>query len=54
MPERPSPACLRAADEAERALALDEAAELLERVLPYLADPRERARCTRAWASCAG
>jgi class 3 adenylate cyclase len=35
-------ACLRAADEAERAIAFSEAAELLERVLPYVGDPRER------------
>jgi class 3 adenylate cyclase len=42
-PERAVPACLAAADEAERALALGEAAELLERVLPYL-DELEGAR----------
>jgi class 3 adenylate cyclase len=44
-PERAVPACLAAADEAERALALDEAAELLERVLPYL-DELGHARTT--------
>jgi class 3 adenylate cyclase len=42
-PERAVPACLAAADDAEHALALDEAAELLERVLPYL-DELEHAR----------
>ncbi|HEY2789048.1 MAG TPA: AAA family ATPase [Gaiellales bacterium] len=36
-------ACMRAAREAERAVAFTEAAELLERVLPHVADPRERA-----------
>jgi class 3 adenylate cyclase len=36
-------ACLRAADEAERAVAFREAAELLERVLPHVADLAERA-----------
>ena len=36
-------ACLRAADEAERAIAFSEAAELLERVLPHVTD-RARAR----------
>src|SRR6266545_2384213 len=36
-------ACLRAAQEAERAVAFVEAAELLERVLPQVSDPRERA-----------
>jgi class 3 adenylate cyclase len=36
-------ACLRAAQEAERAVAFREAADLLERVLPHVADPRERA-----------
>jgi class 3 adenylate cyclase len=36
-------ACLRAADEAERAVAFTEAAELLERVLPHVSDPGERA-----------
>ena len=35
-------ACLRAADEAERAVAFREAAELLERVVPHVAEPRER------------
>jgi len=37
------PACLRAADEAERAVAFGEAAELLERALPHLTDEEERA-----------
>ncbi|HET6642372.1 MAG TPA: adenylate/guanylate cyclase domain-containing protein, partial [Gaiellaceae bacterium] len=37
-------ACLRAAEEAERSVAFREAAELLERVLPHVSDPRERAR----------
>ena len=36
-------ACLRAADEAERAVAFSEAGHLLERVLPHVSDPRERA-----------
>jgi class 3 adenylate cyclase len=36
-------ACFRAADEAERSVAFREAAELLERVLPHVSDPRERA-----------
>jgi len=36
-------ACLRAADEAERSVAFTEAAELLERVLPFVSDPGERA-----------
>ena len=36
-------ACLRAAREAERAVAFTEAAELLERILPHVFDPRERA-----------
>ncbi len=46
VPERAVPVCLSAADEAERALALDEAAELLERVLPYLDDLEQaRAMC---------
>jgi class 3 adenylate cyclase len=36
-------ACQRAAVEAERAAAFTEAAELLERVLPHVSDPRERA-----------
>jgi class 3 adenylate cyclase len=34
----------QAAEEAERSLAFREAAELLERVLPHVSDPRERAR----------
>jgi len=41
--EEAVPACLLAADEAERALAFGEAAELLERALPYVADPAEEA-----------
>jgi class 3 adenylate cyclase len=36
-------ACLRAAEEAERSVAFREAAELLEHVLPHVADPHERA-----------
>ena len=36
-------ACLRAADEAERAIAFSEAAELLERVLPHVTDAHEHA-----------
>jgi tetratricopeptide (TPR) repeat protein len=36
-------ACLRAADEAERSVAFREAAELLERALPFVSDPGERA-----------
>jgi class 3 adenylate cyclase len=36
-------ACVRAADEAERAVAFREACHLLERVLPHVSDPRERA-----------
>src|SRR5262245_50182759 len=44
-PDRAVPACLAAADEAPHGLALDEAAELLERVLPYL-DELEHARAT--------
>jgi class 3 adenylate cyclase len=34
----------QAAEEAERSVAFREAAELLERVLPHVSDPRERAR----------
>jgi class 3 adenylate cyclase len=41
--EEAADACLRAAEEAERAVAFGEAAELLERVLPHVSDPRERA-----------
>ena len=37
-------ACLRAADEAERAVAYREAAELLERIVPHVGDPREHGR----------
>ena len=36
-------ACLRAAEEAERAVAFSEAAALLERVLPHVTDQREHA-----------
>jgi class 3 adenylate cyclase len=36
-------ACFRAADDAERSVAFREAAELLEHVLPHVADRRERA-----------
>jgi class 3 adenylate cyclase len=36
-------ACFQAAEEAERSVAFREAAELLERVLPNVSDPRERA-----------
>ena len=36
-------ACLRAADEAERASGFDEANGLLERVLPHVSDPHDRA-----------
>ncbi|MQA75959.1 MAG: AAA family ATPase, partial [Solirubrobacterales bacterium] len=41
--EEAVPICLRSATEAERAVALSEAAALLERVLPHLGDPVERA-----------
>ncbi|HEU6446193.1 MAG TPA: AAA family ATPase, partial [Gaiellaceae bacterium] len=37
-------ACLRAADEAERASGFDEASGLIERVLPQVEDPVDRAR----------
>jgi class 3 adenylate cyclase len=40
--EQAADACLRAAGEAERAVAFGEAAELLERALPHVSDPRER------------
>ena len=36
-------ACVRAADEAERAAAFQEATGLLERVLPHVSDPHDRA-----------
>jgi class 3 adenylate cyclase len=36
-------ACFAAAEEAERATAFNEAAELLEHVLPHVSDPRQRA-----------
>ena len=36
-------ACLRAADEAERASGFDEANGLIERVLPHVSDPHDRA-----------
>ena len=38
------PVCLRSADEAERALAYGDAVAVLERVLPHVTDPLERAR----------
>ena len=38
------PVCLRSADEAERALAYADAVAVLERALPHVADPLERAR----------
>jgi class 3 adenylate cyclase len=41
--EEAAEACLRAADEAERAVAFKQAAELLERVLPHVADAHDRA-----------
>lgn len=41
--EEAAGACLRAAEEAERAVAFKEAAELLERVLPHVSEPRDRA-----------
>ena len=41
--EEAAQACLRAAEEAERAVAFSEAAALLERVLPHVTDHRERA-----------
>jgi class 3 adenylate cyclase len=37
-------ACIRAAEEAERAVAFREAADVLERVLPHVTDVRDRAR----------
>ena len=37
-------ACLRAAEEAERAVAFGEASDLFERVLPHVHDPTEHAR----------
>src|SRR5439155_939529 len=37
------PACLRAAEEAERAIAYQEAAEIAERAAPHVTDPLERA-----------
>jgi class 3 adenylate cyclase len=36
-------ACFQAAEDAERSVAFKEATELLERVLPHVSDPRERA-----------
>jgi tetratricopeptide (TPR) repeat protein len=42
--EEAVPVCLRSADEAEHALAFGEAISLLERALPYVEDPLERAR----------
>jgi class 3 adenylate cyclase len=41
--EEAAEACLRAAEEAERAVAFTAAAELLERVLPHVSEPRDRA-----------
>ena len=38
------PMCLRSADEAERAIAYGDAVAVLERVLPHVTDPLERAR----------
>jgi class 3 adenylate cyclase len=38
------PVCLRAAEDAERALAFGDAVALLERALPHVSDPLERAR----------
>ena len=38
------PVCLRSADEAERALAYADAVAVLERALPHVTDPLERAR----------
>ena len=38
------PVCLRSADEAERALAYGDAVAVLERALPHVTDPLERAR----------
>src|SRR5512132_2467908 len=42
--EEAVPVCMRAVEEAERAVAFREAAALLERLLPHLSDPLERAR----------
>jgi class 3 adenylate cyclase len=42
--EEAVPVCLRSAEEAEHALAFGEAITLLERALPYIDDPLERAR----------
>jgi class 3 adenylate cyclase len=42
--EEAVPICLRAAEEAEHALAFGEAVSLLERALPYVDDPVEKAR----------
>jgi class 3 adenylate cyclase len=42
--EEAVPVCLRSAEEAENALAFGEAISLLERALPYVDDPLERAR----------
>ena len=42
--EEAVPVCLRSAEEAEHALAFGEAVSLLERVLPHVSDPLERAR----------
>ena len=42
--EEAVPVCLRSAEEAEGALAFGEAVSLLERVLPHVSDPLERAK----------
>jgi class 3 adenylate cyclase len=42
--EEAVPICLRAAEDAESALAFGEAVSILERVLPYVQDPLENAR----------
>jgi class 3 adenylate cyclase len=42
--EEAVPICLRSADEAEHALAFGEAVSILDRVLPYVVDPLEKAR----------
>ncbi len=42
--EEAVPICLRAAEDAEGTLAFGEAVSILERVLPYITDPLERAR----------
>jgi class 3 adenylate cyclase len=42
--EEAVPICLRAAEDAEGTLAFGEAVSILERVLPYIADPHDNAR----------